>query len=140
MPTHSLELTLSDRSGPPSLPHRWAPPRHWTARNEDRPTDAYLGEVFAAGMARPWKPYQRVIAEVAGELTPDGQYAHHTIVLTTPRQCAKTTTGYDVALGRGRKYRDYRTATRPTAARSLPSVTSTGSPSSRAGRARSWPR
>jgi len=59
-------------------------------------------------MGRPWIPPQRVIAEVAGELLPDGRYAYHTVVVTEPRQCAKSTTAYDVALGRGRAYRDYR--------------------------------
>lgn len=57
---------------------------------------------------RPWLPYQRYIAEVAGELMPDGTYAYPVVVLTMPRQSAKTTTAYDVALGRGRAYRDYR--------------------------------
>jgi hypothetical protein len=57
---------------------------------------------------RPWLPYQRYIAEVAGEQMPDGTYAYPVVVLTMPRQSAKTTTAYDVALGRGRAYRDYR--------------------------------
>jgi hypothetical protein len=59
-------------------------------------------------MGRPWIPPQRYIAEVAGELLPNGHYAYTTIVVTMPRQCAKSTTSYDVALGRGRAYRDYR--------------------------------
>jgi len=59
-------------------------------------------------MGRPWIPPQRFIAEVAGELLPSGHYAYTTIVVTMPRQCAKSTTSYDVALGRGRAYRDYR--------------------------------
>lgn len=57
---------------------------------------------------RPWLPYQRFIAEVAGEQMPDGTYAYPVVVVTMPRQSAKTTTAYDVALGRGRAYRDYR--------------------------------
>jgi hypothetical protein len=59
-------------------------------------------------LGRPWIAPQRYIAEVAGELLDDGHYAYTTIVVTMPRQCAKSTTSYDVALGRGRAYRDYR--------------------------------
>jgi hypothetical protein len=59
-------------------------------------------------MGRPWIPPQRYIAEVAGELLPNGHYAYPVVVVTMPRQCAKSTTSYDVALGRGRAYRDYR--------------------------------
>lgn len=59
-------------------------------------------------LGRPWIPPQRYMAEVAGELLEDGHYAYTTVVVTMPRQCAKSTTAYDVALGRGRAYRDYR--------------------------------
>jgi hypothetical protein len=59
-------------------------------------------------LGRPWIPPQRCIAEVAGELLPNGHYAYTTVVVTMPRQCAKSTTSYDVALGRGRAHRDYR--------------------------------
>jgi len=90
------------------MPHGLAPPRHWTPRDPTRRTDATYGEAIAAMLGRPWIPPQRYIAEVAGELLPSGHYAYTTIVLTMPRQCAKSTTSYDVALGRGRAYRDYR--------------------------------
>lgn len=63
---------------------------------------------MALVLGRPWMPYQRAIAEVAGELDEAGGYAHPVIALTMPRQSAKTATAYDVALGRGRGYRDYR--------------------------------
>jgi hypothetical protein len=59
-------------------------------------------------LGRPWKPYQRHIAEVAGELLPDGRYAYSVIVLTMPRQTGKTAIVYDVANGRARGYPDYR--------------------------------
>jgi hypothetical protein len=62
----------------------------------------------AAVLGRPWIAPQRYVAQVAGELLPSGRYAYPTVVLTMPRQCAKSTTAYDVALGRGRAYRDYR--------------------------------
>jgi len=63
---------------------------------------------MGAVLGRPWMPYQRAIAEVAGELAPSGGYAHPIVALTMPRQSAKSTTAYDVALGRARGYRDYR--------------------------------
>jgi hypothetical protein len=90
------------------MPHALAPPRHWTPRDPTRRTDATYGEAVAAMMGRPWAPPQRFIAEVAGELLASGHYAYTVIVVTMPRQCGKSTTSYDVALGRGRAYRDYR--------------------------------
>lgn len=110
MTTTTPSSALSATSTPPATkrPHALAPPRHWTPRDPTRPTDATYGEAVAALLGRPWIPPQRFIAEVAGELLPDGRYAHHTIVVTEPRQCAKSTTAYDVMLGRGRAYRDYR--------------------------------
>lgn len=59
-------------------------------------------------MGRPWLPYQEHIAAVAGEMVDACRYAYHTIVVTAPRQTAKTTTAYDSMLGRGRRYRDFR--------------------------------
>lgn len=59
-------------------------------------------------LGRPWKPYQRFVADVAGEKLPDGRYAYHTVVVLLPRQSGKTTVFYDLMLGRGRMYRDYR--------------------------------
>lgn len=59
-------------------------------------------------LGRPWKPHQLRAAEVAGEMLPNGHYAYPVVIITWPRQSAKTTTVYDVALGRGRAYRDYR--------------------------------
>lgn len=84
------------------------PPRYATPRNPSRPTDAIYGQAIAAAMGRPWMPYQLAAAEVAGELLPDGGYAYPVVIVTWPRQAAKTTTAYDLALGRGRAYRDYR--------------------------------
>lgn len=59
-------------------------------------------------LGRPWLPPQRAIAEVAGELLPDGSYAYQVVAVTMPRQSSKSTTAYDVALGRGRALRDFR--------------------------------
>jgi hypothetical protein len=67
-----------------------------------------LGAAIAAMQGRPWKPYQRFMADVAGELNPDGTYRYPVVAVQLPRQSGKTTTAYDVALGRGRAYRDYR--------------------------------
>ncbi len=63
---------------------------------------------MGAVLSRPWLPYQRFIGQVAGEKRPDGAYAHPIVLLTMPRQSAKTTTIYDICLGRGRGYRNYR--------------------------------
>jgi hypothetical protein len=91
-------------------PHELAPPRHWTPRDLSRPTDGYAGEAISLLLGRPWTPAQRLIGEVAGELSdPDtGEYVYNTVVVLKPRQSGKTTTAYDTALGRGRLYRDFR--------------------------------
>jgi hypothetical protein len=67
-----------------------------------------LGAAVAAAQGRPWKPYQRFIADVAGELNPDLTYRWPVVAVQLPRQCGKTTAAYDVALGRGRAYPDFR--------------------------------
>jgi hypothetical protein len=60
-------------------------------------------------MGRPWKPHQRLIADVAGEKLEDGSYAYGTVIVQAPRQTAKTTAAYDIAMGRGLTYPDYLT-------------------------------
>lgn len=85
-----------------------APPRHSTPRTLTRPTDASAASAIAATLRRPWMPHQRLVAAVASETNPDGSYAYHTVVVQMPRQCGKTTTAYDVAMGRGRRYADHR--------------------------------
>jgi hypothetical protein len=59
-------------------------------------------------LGRPWKPYQRYIADVAGELLPTGEYAYPVVIVWLPRQTGKTTVVYDELLGRGRMYANYR--------------------------------
>lgn len=55
-------------------------------------------------------PWAVAACDVLGERTPDGQYAYPIGVILVPRQCAKTTTALDLALGRGMLDRDYRAA------------------------------
>lgn len=50
------------------------------------------------------------MADVVGERTPDGRYAHPLVVVTVPRQCGKTTWAFDLALGRCLQEPDYRVA------------------------------
>jgi hypothetical protein len=60
---------------------------------------------------RPWKPHQRIAADIIGELSPDGLRFRHTIaVVLLPRQTGKTTLVHDLALGRCLFYPDYRAA------------------------------
>jgi hypothetical protein len=59
---------------------------------------------------RPWKPHQRLAADVLGELLPTGRYAYPIGVVLFPRQTGKTTFVLDLALGRSLMYGDYRCA------------------------------
>jgi hypothetical protein len=59
---------------------------------------------------RPWKIHQRTAAEVISERLDSGRYRYPVVVISFPRQCAKTTTVLDLALGRCRLESDYRVA------------------------------
>lgn len=85
-------------------------PRYVTPRDPSRRTDGYAGAFVAHLHGRPWHPYQRLAADVLGELLPSGRYAYPIGVVLLPRQCGKTTLGMDLALGRGLVNRDYRAA------------------------------
>jgi len=49
---------------------------------------------------RPWLPYQRHLADLLGEQTPTGAYRYSVAVCLLPRQTGKTTSVFDLALGR----------------------------------------
>ncbi len=85
-------------------------PRLATPRDPSRPTDGHAGAFIAHLHGRPWKPHQRLAADVVGELRPDGRYVHQIAVILFPRQTGKTTFVQDLAIGRGLLYRDYRAA------------------------------
>lgn len=85
-------------------------PRYATPRDLSRPTDAASGALVAHLHGRPWLPWQRYSAEVAGEKLPNGRYAYSVIIITVPRQCGKTALGFDIALGRAGEYREFRAA------------------------------
>lgn len=46
--------------------------------------------MLAAALGRPLLPWQRYVADVAGERTGDGRYRYPVVVLTVPRQAGKT--------------------------------------------------
>lgn len=57
-----------------------------------------------------WLPWQRTAFEVAGEMLPSGRYAYNIVVVTVPRQCGKTASVHDTAIGRLLAHQDYRAA------------------------------
>ena len=85
-------------------------PRQATPRTPGTPSDGALGAFVAHLHHRPWKAHQRLTADVAGERLPTGRYRYPVVVVTFPRQSAKTTTVLDVAIGRGLQLPDYRVA------------------------------
>jgi hypothetical protein len=85
-------------------------PRLATPRDPARPSDGALGAFVAQVHGRPWKPHQRLTADVIGELRPDGRYRYPLAVVLLPRQTGKTTLVLDLALGRCLAQTDYRAA------------------------------
>lgn len=68
------------------------PVRGGTMRNPDRRTDGAIVARFAALLDTPLLPWQRMVADVAGEIDPGtGTYYYDTVILSTPRQCGKST-------------------------------------------------
>lgn len=68
------------------------PARGGTKRDESRRTDGAIVAKFAQLLGTPLLPWQRYVADVAGEIDPEtGTYYYDTVILSTPRQCGKST-------------------------------------------------
>lgn len=65
-------------------------PRTATSRNFDRATYGGHHAVVASKLGAPFIPWQRYVADVAGEVDADGMLWYNTIFLTLPRQGGKT--------------------------------------------------
>ena len=62
--------------------------RGGTKRDETRPTDGEIVSRTAGMLGKPLLPWQRYVADVAGEIDPaTGTYYYDRVVLSTPRQC-----------------------------------------------------
>lgn len=68
-----------------------SPPRFVTPRDYSRPTQGSKTAAVAAEMGQPLLPWQRYVADVAGEVDAFGLFVYTTIVVTVPRQAGKTT-------------------------------------------------
>lgn len=66
--------------------------RGGTRRDESRRTDGGKVAAFARFLHTPLLPWQQYVADVAGEIDQDtGSYYYDTVILSTPRQCGKST-------------------------------------------------
>lgn len=66
-------------------------PKFWTPRNYDRPTIGTRTALFSdIWLAAPFMPWQRMVADVAGEMDADGSPWYDLIVVTLQRQGGKT--------------------------------------------------
>src|SRR5438067_3540123 len=75
-------------------------PRWCTPRRFERPTwGPYWGRC-ARALGKPYMPHQQLIADIAGEVLPNGRLAYREIVITIPRQSGKTTLLLSVGVGR----------------------------------------
>ena len=80
-------------------------PAYCTRRNPDAATIG--GDVAATArlFGRPLIPWQREFVDVAGELRPDGRFAHRYVVGIVPRRAGKTLGALAYALTLGRRRR-----------------------------------
>lgn len=73
------------------LPHGLVQPRYATPRNLERPTYGGHMAAVSALLGRPYLPWQRYVADVAGEIDEHGFFVYSTIIVTAQRQVGKTT-------------------------------------------------
>lgn len=66
-------------------------PRWATPRTTDRPSFGPAIAAVAEKLGQPLMPWQRLVADVGGELLEDGTPAYREVVFTVPRQSGKTT-------------------------------------------------
>lgn len=71
-------------------PH-YVEPLAATARNSAHRSDGPMVAVVAEALGTPLMPWQRLVADVAGERHPDGSYVYPIVVVSVPRQSGKTT-------------------------------------------------
>lgn len=66
-------------------------PRYATPRTPSRASNGAEIAAIAALLGQPLLPWQREVADVAGEMLEDGRPAYRTVVVVVPRQAGKTT-------------------------------------------------
>lgn len=88
-------VTTTPVSPTSSAPQPWtlpgARPLYATRRNPELYSEGAQVDVVARTLGTPLIPWQRYVADVAGERRPDGSYEHQVIVVSVPRQTGKTT-------------------------------------------------
>lgn len=65
-------------------------PQYQTPRSPNRPTRGEFVAKIARALGQPLMPWQSLVADVAGELLPDGTPAFREVIVTVPRQQGKT--------------------------------------------------
>jgi hypothetical protein len=83
-------------------------PRTATPRRPDRPTRGPGVARIAALLGKPLAPWQRAVADVAGELLPDGRLAYSRVGLIAPRRAGKSVLLLAEGLDAGRRGRGRR--------------------------------
>lgn len=78
-----------------------AAPLYATARDVELRTEGTRVALLSEVLGAPFLPWQRHVADVAGELLPSGAYRHPVVVVSVPRQSGKTTLLRAVGVDRG---------------------------------------
>lgn len=87
-------------------PRAVAHPRYATARDPGLRSAGARVAVVAEALGTPLMPWQRLVADVATEQTPDGRYRYPIVVVSVPRQSGKTTLMRAVGVERAIAYPD----------------------------------
>lgn len=83
----ALAPSVSPRLHQPPMPE----PKYATQRNPARRTIGTRQGLIAAGLGKPFMPWQQFVADVAGELDETGGLYYEMVIVTVPRQSGKTT-------------------------------------------------
>lgn len=82
-----MTTSSTQRLHQPPMPE----PKCATQRNPNRRTIGARQALIAEGLGKPFMPWQRYVADVAGELDDDGGLFYEIVIVTVPRQSGKTT-------------------------------------------------
>lgn len=77
-----------------------AAPKYATQRDTAAPSDGARIGAIAKALGRPFMPWQQLVADVATEREPNGDYRYEIVLVTVPRQSGKTTLVGPVQLDR----------------------------------------
>jgi hypothetical protein len=93
-------MTMTDSE----ISSRASTPRYGTKRNPSRKSRGAEVAAIAQLLGQPLLPWQRLVADVALEVHPDGRPVYRTVIVQVPRQAGKTTLALSVMVHRSLRW------------------------------------